>query len=477
MSRPWLLPQDSADRWAVRSAVRRFALGAAVTLLVLVVVSILIARHVARQATLDEASFRTTNIADSLAAPLVTTAFRQNDPDAVADMRRLMGNRMADPSIRHIKIWSSDGTILWSDEPELIGRHYKLKADQRQALDTPDAIADYTDLSDPENISERHEKGPVIETYVGADGADGSRILFETYMSPEGAARQQDRIVRATVLVGLAALLVFGLAVMPLSLRLARGLQRAHKERERMTRHALLSSELERRRIAQELHDGVIQDLAGAGLVLPLVADRVKENRAAPNDGDLLSRVNDLVAHNVHRLRSLMAEVYPPDLSGEGLLPAIENLVLETADQLDTEVHVDPDIRLGEGAAQLAFRIVREGLRNVVKHADANTALVEIRREDGHVHVLVADDGKGVDGIETPDSTGNGTLNGTVNGSVNGSRVNGEKVHDLPEAKGHLGLRLLRDSVRDVDGYLELVPNRPRGTRLRARFLEDVPGF
>jgi len=261
------------------------------------------------------------------------------------------------------------------------------------------------------------------------------------------------------VLVGVAALLVFGLAVLPLSLRLARGVERAHMERERMTQHALLSSELERRRIAQDLHDGVIQDLAGAGFVLPLVAERVRESRAAPQDGELLSRLHDLVTLNVQRLRSMMAEVYPPDLTGEGLCPAIENLVLETAEQVDTEVHVDPELRLGEGAARLAYRIVREGLRNVVKHADATTAVVEIRREDGWVLVLVADDGKGIEGLTT-DATGEDDAGG-----------------GFPEVEGHLGLRLLRDSVHDAHGHLELVPNRPQGTRLRARFMEDVPGM
>jgi signal transduction histidine kinase len=114
-------------------------------------------------------------------------------------------------------------------------------------------------------------------------------------------------------------------------------------------------------------------------------------------------------------------------------------------------VHIDPELRLGEGAARLAYRIVREGLRNVVKHAEAGSALVEIRREEGWVHVLVADDGRGVEG----------------------NVEDGE----LPESEGHLGLRLLRDSVRDAHGHLELAPNRPQGTRLRARFLEDVPGF
>ncbi len=460
MSRRGSGADESADSRAVRSALWRFAIGATITLGVLVLVSILIARIVARQATLDEASFRTTTIANTLAAPLVTPEFRQKDPDAVADMARLMGNRMSDSAIRHVKIWSDDGTILWSDERALIGRHYTLKPDQTEALDSPHAISDYTDLSDPENISERQEKGPVIETYVGANGADGSRILFETYLSPQGAAKQQDAIVRATVLVGLAALLVFGVAVLPLSLRLARRVERAHVDRERMTRHALLSSELERRRIAQELHDGVIQDLAGAGLVLPLVAGRVGDNTASREDGELLSRLHDLVTLNVQRLRSLMAQVYPPDLTGSGLVSAIEDLVLETADQLDTEVHVDPSLRLGEGAGQLTYRIVREGLRNVVKHAEATSALVEIRREDGWVHVLVADDGRGL-----PAQLGDDAATEAV------------ADDELPTEEGHLGLQLLRDSVGDVGGTLELVPNRPQGTRLRAKFLESIPGL
>jgi signal transduction histidine kinase len=452
-----------ADRWAVRSALWRFALGATVTLGVLVLISILIARVVARDATLDEASDRTTTMAETLAAPLVTPAFRRHDPRAVHDLARLMTNRMSDATIRHVKIWSDDGTILWSDESELIGRRFSLEADQVEALGSPDPVSEFSDLSDPENVSERNETGPILETYVGVTGRDGRRVLFETYMSPEQTAAPQESIVRATVLVGVAALVVFALAVFPLSLRLARGVERAHVDRERMTRHALLSSELERRRMAQELHDGVIQDLAGAGLVLPLVAQRVTENRASREDGALLARLHDLVTLNVHRLRSLMAEVYPPDLTGTGLFAAIENLVLETAEQLDTEVHLDPSLRLGEGAAQLAYRIVREGLRNVVKHAEATTAVVEIRREDGWVHVLVADDGQGL-AEDLPDVDVGAT---TVNSPHDG----------LPAEEGHLGLRLLSDYVTDAGGSLELVPNRPQGTRLRASFLEDVPGF
>jgi len=93
---------------------------------------------------------------------------------------------------------------------------------------------------------------------------------------------------------------------------------------------------------------------------------------------------------------------------------------------------------------------VREGLRNVVAHAEATSAVVEVRRDRGEVHVLVADDGRGID--TTPDG-------------------------NVVEPEGHLGLRLLRDSVADARGELVLEPNQPHGTRLSAWFSEDVPGF
>ena len=318
-----------------------------------------------------------------------------------------MGNRMSDTTIRHIKIWSADGTVLWADEPDLIGRHYTLKPDQREALDSPDAISDYTDLSDPENISERNEKGPVIETYVGANGADGSRILFETYMSPEGAARQQDAIVRATVLVGLAALLVFGVAVLPLSLRLARRVAGAHLERERMTQHALLSSEFERRRIAQDLHDGVIQDLAGAGLVLPLVAEPGQGESSVPQDGDLL----DPAPRPGHPQRAAAAVV-----DGRGLptrpdrapgcarrsrtwcsRPRTRSTPRCTSTRSSASARVRPGWPTGSSARACA---TSSSTRTPPR------ALVEIRREDGWVHVLVADDGRGVAGNDGTVGTG-----------------------------------------------------------------------
>lgn len=443
---------DSLDRSAVRVALTRFVIGSVVTLLVIVAISFLVARLVSRDVALDEAKSRALNIADGLAAPLVTTSFRDGDPGAMSDMNRLMSRRMSDSSIRHIKIWSDDGTILWADESDLIGRHFPLDAEQRHALRTGAATAEYSALDAAENVDERDEPGPVLETYVGAVGADGSRILFETYTTPEQVAARQQAILRATVIVGLIALAVFAVAQVPLSLRLARGVERAHRDRERMTRHALMSSELERRRIAQDLHDDVIQELAGVGYVLPTVTERVQTQQVDPRrDSALLERLQDLLTRNVQRLRSMMTEIYPPDLSGDGLANAIQGMAEDASSDLcHVELRMEPGLVLREGAARLTYRLVREGLRNVVTHAEASSALVELRRESGVVHVLVADDGRGVE--ISPDG-------------------------QVLEPEGHLGLRLLKDSVADAGGELVLEPNQPHGTRLRASFSEDVPGF
>jgi signal transduction histidine kinase len=93
---------------------------------------------------------------------------------------------------------------------------------------------------------------------------------------------------------------------------------------------------------------------------------------------------------------------------------------------------------------RLAYRVVREGLRNVVEHARAGVALVEITRVERRLHVRVSDDGVG--------------------------------LQQAPESEpGHLGIKLLADTLQDFGGWLELRPAASGGTELEASF--PVPLF
>jgi signal transduction histidine kinase len=193
-----------------------------------------------------------------------------------------------------------------------------------------------------------------------------------------------------------------------------------------MTEHALRASELERRRIAQELHDGVVQDLAGVGFVLSAVR---RELRAVPiPDGAraTLDEVGDMVQRDVSALRSMMIDIYPPNLARDGVLAAVHELAEHgSARGLGVRVETSGNLDMPLSSAQIVYRVVREGLHNVVKHAAATRAIVTLRCAHRVLTVRVADDGRGVDETATLDP-------------------------------GHLGLHMLHEALSDFGGRLRL---------------------
>ena len=116
----------------------------------------------------------------------------------------------------------------------------------------------------------------------------------------------------------------FAALTIPLVWRLDRRVRRAREERERLLRRAVEASDAERRRIAADLHDGVVQELAGASFALAAAAKRMPE---APAVSASLDRVAAGVRQSMRSLRSLLVEIYPPNLHTEGLTPALGDLL------------------------------------------------------------------------------------------------------------------------------------------------------
>jgi len=425
----------------VRSAVIRFTAGSLVMFLVLTAGAVLVANKIAHRQALGEARAQGAAIANRLAAPLVNRAVREERDGAADDLNTVMTTRMADGSVRHVKLWDETGRVIWSDEKNLVGRRFPMEKDVTELFDTRSVTAELSDLSKEENQFEKSE-GELLEVYAGTFDADGEPLVFEAYLTTEQMESAAKTILVNLVPLILGALALFLLAVLPLAVSLARRVERAQLDRSKMMRHALLASDLERRRIAQDLHDGVIQDLAGLGYVLPTA------QRELHADGDLalarstLDRATGMLQQDVVRLRSLLTDLYPPDLQGQGLVSAVGDLVQTiTSDAgLDATVRIDPALDVPLDAGRLAYRVVREGLRNVVKHAGASRVVVEVSRQDDEVFVRVADDGRGP--ASPPEAT----------------------------SRGHLGLRLLKDTLSDFGGRLDLEPESRHGTSLLARF-------
>ena len=430
-----------SQRSVVRSALLRYVTWSVLVVMVLGVGTMIIGHDLARDRAVREARLRGATIAETIAAPLVDRQVRAGQPAALRRLGLVLGNRMSDGSVRHMKLWGADGTVLWSDESALVGKRYPLPEDVQGLFGTRGVTAELSSLDKEENAGERGE-GELLEVYAGAVDADGRALVFEVYLTTAQMQQDERDIIWAFLPLTIGALLLLLGATVPLGLSLARRVERGQLERSKMMRHALDASDLERRRIAQDLHDGVIQDLAGLGYALPSVASALADG-AHPDAQEAVSRATRLVQRDVAALRALMTDIYPPDIEGDGLVPALEELGRRSADEakLDVDVRVSPDLRLSPDAARLAYRVVREGLRNVVKHAEADRVDVLVRQSGDLVTVRVRDDGRGP-------SSGPG---------------------ERPEGpEGHLGLRLLADTVRDFEGTLDVTPAPRRGTVLEA---------
>ncbi len=161
---------------------------------------------------------------------------------------------------------------------------------------------------------------------------------------------------------------------------------------QRLTGELAVVESRERRRLGELLHDGLQQYLVAARMRLQLL----QRTSAAHGLGDL----DQLLADALAASRSLTAELNPPILSAEGFMPALHWLATWMQETHRLTVHVNGDDCVsvpGDAMKVLLFRLIRELLFNVVKHANVTEAEVTVRQGDTSVHIIVQDRGNGFD--------------------------------------------------------------------------------
>jgi PAS domain S-box-containing protein len=171
------------------------------------------------------------------------------------------------------------------------------------------------------------------------------------------------------------------------------------EQRGRLVAQALDAGERDHRRVADVLHDDVLQHLLFAR----------QELGGADVDDAAIGRARASVEEAGALLRRVVAGLHPVTLAHAGLGAALEQLAGEHRARvgLDIEVRVEPT---AEGLHdRLVVSLVRELLTNVARHADARRAVVDVCLRDGALRVVVADDGRGMpdDAIETALASGN----------------------------------------------------------------------
>jgi two-component system NarL family sensor kinase len=194
------------------------------------------------------------------------------------------------------------------------------------------------------------------------------------------------------------------------------------------------ASDAERRRIARDLHDSVVQDLAGSAFSISAVA---RNPETADDSRETLEGAGTSLRASLKSLRSLLVEIHPPDLHADGLAAALSDLVASAgAAGMQASVSVEGAETVSNEKAALVWRVAQEAVRNALRHSGASTLAVTVIGDGKLLTLEVVDDGVGFDPTD---------------------------VRDLDR----YGLRGLRSLVADNGGTLEMRSSLGEGTTVR----------
>ncbi len=395
-------------------------------------------------------------------------------PEHVATLGKLTDTEVQGWQIVAVKVWGTDGRILYATAPSLVGRLFPIEEDLAHALQG-EVTAGISDLRQEENQLERINHERLFEIYIPVFRDQTTQIISvaEVYFTPYelekgiAAAQQRSWLVVGLVMTGVYLLLVgfmyltnriinrqqseLNNRVSQLTSALAQN-EELYDRVRRATNNATTLNEHFLRRIGAELHDGPAQDISLALLRL----DRVAERLTSPDEKTGGASESDLEAIQ-RSLRHALQEVRAT-ASGVGL-PQIDTLTL--ADTLARAVHTherktNTSVTLNANClpAQVplpikiaVYRFVQEALNNAFYHAGGAGQQVAAKYNLGLLSIEVCDDGPGFD------------------------------ISQLKNLEQHLGLAGMRDRIESLEGMFRIESAPGQGTRVVARLLihpEDI---
>ena len=278
--------------------------------------------------------------------------------------------------------------------------------------------------------------GTDVSAVESSDLVRSDEILGRIELGPRrrGEYSESERTLLHTV-AGQAAASV---ANVRLTAQLADQLDELTASRERL----VAAQDDERKRLERDLHDGIQQNVVAqiAGLRL---ARNLERGELAPAE---LAELQDQARETLTDLRELAQGTHPPVLSDNGLVAAVESGVARFPIPLtvDADAAVRTE-RYPDDVETTAYYVGREALANTAKHAHATHASVALARSNGHLRIVITDDGRGI-----------GTLE--------------------PAAASTGGFANIRDRVAALRGTLRVFAAEPSGTTVLVDLPIDRPG-
>lgn len=416
-----------------------------------------LADRAARQEAIAEAQGTTEVLARSVVGPDVPKGLSNVTRRKIAkadQMDRIVGPRLLDvETVDRVNIWTPDGRMVYSSESlPLVGRKFGLDEDQLEVLENGGRGGGIADPARPENVALARYRaevaeqqraageevdeiydGGLVQTYTQIISPEGEPLLLEAYYTLDEIEERTNEIFNAFRWITLGPLILLILVATVILAGLTRRVRRGAQEEERLLRSAMDASDAERRRIARDLHDSVVQDLAGSAFAVVAVA---RNPETSDDARETLESAGTSLRSSLKSLRSLLAEIHPPDLHAAGLAAALADLIAPAAAvDIQASVSVEGAETASNEKAALVWRVAQEAVRNTLRHSQASTLGVTVRGDGQRLTLEVVDDGVGFDP----------------------ARVNTDSY----------GLRGLRSLVADSGGTLEVRSSLGEGTTVR----------
>ncbi len=179
----WLLDRHRRTGWGILSAtvarpLIQFALAGVVALVVLSTILTLILNQTGLSEAISDARQFTSLVGQDVIEPSLTDTLLEGGGTARSEFDQTIRQRVIRGPVVRVKLWSTTGKVLYSDEPRLIGRSFALEQDQITALSTGQVVANPTDLSRPENEYEANQRDrQLLEVYMRLHTPGGTTVL------------------------------------------------------------------------------------------------------------------------------------------------------------------------------------------------------------------------------------------------------------------------------------------------------------
>ncbi len=202
-------------------------------------------------------------------------------------------------------------------------------------------------------------------------------------------------------------------------------------EREKGLDAVLEAQENERKRIAKDLHDGIGQQLSGLKLAWQNLINDLKAKN--PEEGERLAGLSSILDEAASEARNISHQMMPRILGESGLIPALEDMLTKSLGTADIPYEFETyqvEDRFKEKIEISLYRVAQELINNIIKHSGAKMVSVQLFTNQGHLILIVEDNGKGMDGADTGE--GHGLLN--IKSRINS--INGEVSYDPSPGSG-----------------------------------------